>query len=190
MFSSKLVDWINLKCSFKSKEEEKKFGLEMNRKYFNSNQDTNQWTTALGEGIVEYLLKKQDNNVKKQVKLKEGKSSKIDCETSFCYVEVKTRNYKTNGTAGEKIFYALKYIEYAKIKPIIIVLVGNQEVEADKKYKLFDLTNKLMVSYRNFCSTIGKGIFYLRCSELYKNRKNKDWLKTWIKEQKKKFREK
>ena len=67
-----------------------------------------------------------------------------DWETEACLFEVKSRSYTVTGTAGEKILGCpIKYIDVPKIygKPLNIVLLGYQEYEADKNFKLFDYTH-------------------------------------------------
>lgn len=81
---------------------------------------------------------------------------------------MKTRNYSTPGTSGEKILGTpLKYIDIPKItgKPLFIVLVGYQEYEATYIFKLFhDLSNEkkaVLDTYSNL------GIYYVGASQLW-----------------------
>lgn len=90
---------------------------------------TNQWTTKLGEYFVEELLRKIGYNVRQGKKIGHYNP---DRETDEFIVEVKTRNWTTSGTAGEKVYGTpLKYagIPKATGKPLLIVCVGFQERE-------------------------------------------------------------
>lgn len=97
--------------------------------------------TCLGEKIVEELLQKK---YKYKVKKPKKKGNfKPDFETEDCIWEVKTRNYTTTGTAGEKILGTpLKYIDVPTLykKKLCIVLVGYQEYEAIHSFQLFSPT--------------------------------------------------
>ena len=127
----------------KYKEQEKLWGHEVLKEHFDYQKTTNQWTTTLGENLVKIML---------EAKLGEGRvwRPKIkngfhpDWETESCLYEVKSRNYTTTGTAGEKILGSpIKYIDVPKIygKPLNIVLLGYQEYEAKEYFKLFDYEN-------------------------------------------------
>ena len=66
-------------------------------------------------------------------KNKEG--FKPDLETKDFIIEVKTRNWTTSGTAGEKVLGTpYKYSRVPKLygKPLLIVLVAYQEFECSK----------------------------------------------------------
>jgi hypothetical protein len=104
-----------------------------------SGNDNKQYTTKLGEDLVMKVLKEAGKNPRR-CKRKDGLEP--DIETDDCIYEVKTRNYVTTGTAGEKVLGTpLKYCEvYKKYqKPLVIVLVAYQEVEYTKgKINLID----------------------------------------------------
>jgi len=88
-----------------------------------------QWTTKLGEWLVFELLARLGCAPRRPVK-KGGYL--VDWETDTHMVEVKTRNFSTTGTAGEKVFGTpLKYAEIPELygKPLMIVCVGYQEYE-------------------------------------------------------------
>ena len=90
---------------------------------------TNQWTTTLGEYFVEELFQKIGYNIVPRRKI--GKYQP-DRETDEFIIEVKTRNWSTSGTAGEKVYGTpLKYASIPKLtgKPLLIVCVGFQEYE-------------------------------------------------------------
>lgn len=90
---------------------------------------TSQWTTKLGEYFVEELLHKLGYNVRKGTKIGHYNP---DRETDEYIIEVKTRNWTTTGTAGEKVYGTpFKYagIPKATGKPLLIVCVAFQEYE-------------------------------------------------------------
>ena len=106
------------------KEKEKEFGNRMIGQVNNT-----QFTTVLGEGLVFAELFRQGKNPRRPLK-KEGKIP--DIETDDAIYEVKTRNWTTSGTAGEKVLGApFKYAEVPRLynKPLKIVLVAYQEYE-------------------------------------------------------------
>lgn len=129
------------------------------------------WSNSLGENIVYELLKLFGLKVKKRSKvLINGRTYIPDLETDYAYYEVKTRNYSTPGTSGEKILGTpLKYIDIPKEtgKPLFIVLVGFQEYEAIHMFNLFDNMSldkrKIIDMYANM------GIYYIGASQLWKN---------------------
>lgn len=89
----------------------------------------NQWTTNLGEHFVFHLLEKLGKNPRRPSRINHYQP---DIETDDAIYEVKTRNFTTSGTAGEKV-YGVPY-KYAEIptlysKPLKIVCIGYQERE-------------------------------------------------------------
>lgn len=97
-----------------------------------SGNNNKQYTTKLGEELVMKVLKEAGKNPRR---CKRIDGLEPDIETDNCIYEVKTRNYVTTGTAGEKVLGTpLKYCEvYRKYqKPLVIVLVAYQEVEYTK----------------------------------------------------------
>ena len=111
---------------------EKNWGNRIIKRYFNHKR-TNQWSNILGEQIVLQLFKDSWRPKKKNGYL-------LDIETSDYIIEVKSRNYTTEGTAGEKILgVPYKYADVPKMfnKKLLIILVAYQEVEAVEKFKLF-----------------------------------------------------
>lgn len=88
-----------------------------------------QWTTKLGESFVFDLYKKMGANPRRPKQLG---NYRPDFETDTHIIEVKTRNWTTSGTAGEKVYGTpLKYAEVPELygKPLIIVCVAYQEYE-------------------------------------------------------------
>lgn len=91
--------------------------------------DNSQWTTNLGESLVYRILKDNDENPRRAPS-KGG--YRPDWETDNYIYEVKTRNWSTPGTAGEKVLGTpLKYAEIPELygKPLKIVCVAYQEYE-------------------------------------------------------------
>lgn len=106
------------------KNKEKEFGNRMIGQVNNT-----QFTTLLGEGLVFAALFRQGKNPRRTLK-KDGVIP--DIETDDAIYEVKTRNWTTSGTAGEKTLGCpLKYATVPRLynKPLKIVLVAYQEYE-------------------------------------------------------------
>jgi hypothetical protein len=127
---------------------------------------TSQWTTKLGEYFVEELLYKLGYNVRQCKKIGHYNP---DRETDEYIVEVKTRNWTTTGTAGEKVYGTpLKYagIPKATGKPLLIVCVAFQEYEFTYgNTPVFGSTvhedqQEFLDFYRS------KNIYYIPCSYL------------------------
>lgn len=100
------------------------------------------WSGPFGETLVRSLLDRNNILILEPRELNvEGTVIQPDIETDTCFIEIKTRNYTTSGTVGDKIFAAPhKYREVCEKykKPIYVVLVGYQEVEARIKIGLFE----------------------------------------------------
>lgn len=151
-----IISWIIGTFKYKSNNEE----YEILTKFFKP-KSRKHWTNEFGEKLVKYLLEKQNIAVIEQPKLE---NFKLDLETPYGYYEIKTRNYTTNGTAGEKILGTpYKYSNTTRKKPIYIVCVGFQEKEADIKFNLFNPTKnkKNIIDLYN-----SMNIHYIRCSDL------------------------
>jgi len=91
--------------------------------------DNNQWTTKLGEYIVSETLKKRGCNTWKPKMINHYRP---DLETNNFIYEIKTRNWTTSGTAGEKVYgVPYKYSDIPRLysKPLRIVCVAYQEYE-------------------------------------------------------------
>jgi hypothetical protein len=128
--------WINVKQNKKDNEAEKKWGNLITKQTNN-----NQWTTKLGEQILQEILLVQKGNVWRPKQLD---GHKPDWETEDGIYEVKTRNWTTSGTAGEKILGTpFKYadIPFLYKKPLYIVTIAYQEYEASCKFELFNSRN-------------------------------------------------
>ena len=120
---------------------------------------TNQWTTKLGESILHDILTINNKYPEKIVDKKRGENGKRldpDRDAVDGLYENKTRTYTVTGTAGEKILGTpLKYCECYKLyeKPLYIVCMAYQEVEAIKDFKLFDTTAPERMKILEFIET-------------------------------------
>lgn len=105
---------------------------------------TGQWTTELGENILNDILTisgKNPHKIKTHQRAANKKRLDPDREADDGLYECKARNYKTTGTAGEKILGCpIKYCEVPRLygKPLFIVCLGFQEVEAENDFQLFE----------------------------------------------------
>jgi len=112
---------------------EKSWGNEMINAVGNG-----QWTTKLGEYIVAECIKEKGNRV---IKPKTINHFRPDLETNNYIYEIKTRNYSTSGTAGEKVLGCpYKYSDIPRLynKPLRIVCVAYQEYElTNGNYNVF-----------------------------------------------------
>ena len=144
-----------------AKREEKKWGNNMIEQVSNVN-----WTTRLGEGLVHDVLLLRGENPRKPQK-KNGYQP--DWETDEYIYEVKTRNWTTSGTAGEKVLGVMyKYSEIPKLygKPLRIVCVGYQEWElTNGTTKIFsDSLDENKRGFLDFAESIG--ITFMKFSNL------------------------
>lgn len=152
--NKKIIRWCYeplTECSLvnSSGEEKLKPFAKIERDWANEvlgRKELKQWTTTLGQGVVEEALVKlgrknvhKTKNRKSSVRNK-GYSPDLECD-EFVY-EVKARSWTTPGTAGEKILGTpLKYGEVPRLyhKPLQIVLVAYQEYEARHGWGFGDL---------------------------------------------------
>ena len=125
------------------KNEEKKWGNKM----LGNKKESKMWTAYLGEGIVEKILKEMGGN---PTRPERKEKLRPDWETSDAIYEIKTRNWTTSGTAGEKVFgVPYKYARVPKIygKPLKIICIAYQEKEHSVgEYKIFG--NKLYPEHK------------------------------------------
>lgn len=158
--------WNDVKKTKTNSDKEKEFGLSIIKKYYDKNYtDTVQWTTKFGQEIVKSLFQANGHNVYIPKKIN---NYIPDWETDDYVIEVKTRSYCISGTAGEKVLGCpLKYSDVPKLykKPLLIILVAYQEVEAIKYFKLFDKNcsiekQKILTLYEDI------GIHYICASKL------------------------
>jgi len=126
-----------------------------------------QWTTKLGETLVFDVLTHLGENPHRPTP-KNG--FRPDWETDSNIYEVKTRNWWTSGTAGEKVLGTwIKYQEIPELygKPLHIVCVGYQEHEltygktnyfgdnlTDKTIKILELAESWNIKYVPFSQLV------------------------------------
>ena len=163
---SKIIKLENKTVDAQRKEasmDEKKWGNNQINQSNNGN-----WTTLLGEGMVEIFLKLHGLHPHKPHK-KEGCSYEVDWECERYMVEVKTRNWTTSGTAGEKVLGTMyKYADIPIIydKPLKIVCIAYQEYElthcttkifntnSTRQQKILDLAKTFDIEYIRFSDLI------------------------------------
>ena len=150
---------LDLAKQLKHNDVEKKWGNLITEQTNN-----NQWTTKLGETILKEILLVQKGDVWRPKQLD---GHKPDWETEDGIYEVKTRNWTTSGTAGEKILGTpFKYADIPVLykKPLYIVTIAYQEYEACSKFELFNSRNprkiKMIEQWKEM------GIEYIKCSDL------------------------
>jgi hypothetical protein len=144
-----------------AQKHEKVWGNSMISQTNNGN-----WTTRLGEQLVYDILKFKGENPRRPIR-KNGYNP--DWETDEYIYEVKTRNWTTSGTAGEKVLGTMyKYSDIPIIykKPLKIVCVAYQEYElthgttkifnnvSPTKKEFLELANKLNINYIKFSDLI------------------------------------
>lgn len=187
-----LRDWICGINGWNTRKNTKRNQTEeysWSQDYFKSS-TTHQWSNKFGEKLVEYLLKSHNENsipVRKYMDVLIGNfvpnrpivqrifnrpvtKFKVDLETDNFIVEVKTRNWSTTGTAGDKIYCTpFKYWNLPKLynKPLIIVLVGYMEYEAKYKMGLWDDNHDGNRQLLEVCAR--NNIYYIGASDLLKN---------------------
>ena len=123
----------------------------------------NQWTTNLGENLVKDVLTYYHGKNVTRPKIKSH--YRPDWETEDAIWEVKTRNWTTTGTAGEKVFgVPYKYSDIPDLygKPLKIVCVAYQEWEltygntrvfgdvSDKKKDMLEYWRDLQIEFVKF----------------------------------------
>jgi hypothetical protein len=166
-----VINWINGKKYSKLKKNKINNQIEYNEitKNYKSN-SRKQWSNKYGEELVKFLLKNLGYKIKEKRKIYiDNKYYEIDIETEEHLYEVKTRNWTTTGTAGEKILgVSLKYSEIPRItnKKLYIVLVAYQEYEAVNSFNIFK-NNDNNINKKKLLNKINEiNIFYLKCSDL------------------------
>lgn len=159
LLNSKYSDNININYLHKPLVLEWLFAIPIkNEKIWGQslvNSTTNQWTTKLGEGILQeilFLKKENPRRITRPLANSYGKKLVPDFETDLFLYENKCRTYSTTGTAGEKILGTpIKYCECFTIynKPLIIVCMAYQEYEAIHHFRLFN-PNPLLKNILDF----------------------------------------
>lgn len=153
------------------KEKEYKWGVDKTMKYNIPIEGSLRfWSGAFGEYYVYSSLITKCKSVRRPTPMN-GLTPDWECD-DFIY-EVKTRNYTSKGSAGEKALgIPLKYCDIPELykKPLKIVLVGRMEYDGINKYNILhnnelsikssDAKSLLLNTYENM------GITFLGASEL------------------------
>ena len=125
------------------------------------------WTTLLGETLVKDTLEALGHNVRKP---EQRNGYQPDWETDDAIWEVKTRNWTTSGTAGEKVFGVMyKYSDVPILygKPLKIVCVAYQEWElSNSNTKIFGDVSENKKAFLNLAKEMK--IEYVKFSDLAK----------------------
>ena len=139
---------------------EKEWGNSMIGQQSNGN-----WTTLLGENLVHDILVLRGENPRKPKRMN---GYEPDWETDDYIWEVKTRNWTTSGTAGEKVLGTMyKYSDIPKMygKPLRIVCVAYQEWELTHgTTKIFGDVSESKRGFLDYAKSIG--ITYVKFSDL------------------------
>ena len=150
--------------------EDKKYEREWGNMYIKSTNDNGNWTTKLGEGVVKKLFEISGVNIWKPTR-KNGMEP--DWETDKFIIEVKSRNWTTSGTAGEKVLgVPYKYSDVPELygKPLLIICIAYQEWELThvEKMKIFgnDVSKNKKLQRKLWREM---NIYYIPFSELLKD---------------------
>ena len=139
---------------------------EMNEIISENDKINSQWTTKIGEGVVYNILKALGENPRRPESLN-GYSP--DWETDKYIVEVKTRNWTTPGTAGEKVFGTMyKYSDIPNLygKPLLIICVAYQEWELTfSNNKIFGEVSETKKAFLQLAKSFN--IEYMKFSDLF-----------------------
>ena len=162
-----------------AKLQEKEWGNKMI-----GQKNNGQWTTALGENLVYDILVMGGENPRKPITID---NYSPDWETDSYIYEVKTRNWCTTGTAGEKVLGTMyKYSDVPLLygKPLKIICVGYQEYElshgntrifgevSERKKKFLNLAKEFDIEYIKF-SDFAKNIIEEEKNKKIEEEKNK-----------------
>jgi hypothetical protein len=129
-----VIDWAlnqypgGLTCGNKVSNETKKKEREWGNDIIGQ-QDNNNWTTKLSEGILHDIIKYNGHNIRKPA---QKDRCQPDWETDDFIIESKVSNWTISGTAGEKVLGAFyKYSDVPRLygKPLKIVCIAYQEYE-------------------------------------------------------------
>jgi hypothetical protein len=164
-----LVQEDNLSANelrLKANQEEKRWGNRMIGQESNGN-----WTTLLGENLVRDILAKKGLNPRRP---KRKGHYQPDWETGDAIWEVKTRNWTTTGTAGEKVYgVPFKYSDVPILygKQLRIVCVAYQEHELTHgNTKIFTEENHISYHKQQMLDLWKEmGIQFVKFSDLVKD---------------------
>tara|TARA_B100000925_G_scaffold290886_1_gene277233 strand:- start:2410 stop:3006 length:597 start_codon:yes stop_codon:yes gene_type:complete len=153
------------------RKKERKWGISKIKKYkIPFNGALNFWSGPFGEHYIYSVLINRGNEARRPDPMN-GFTPDWECD-DYIY-EVKTRNYTSTGSIGEKALgIPLKYCEIPELykKPLKIVLVGKMEFEGIHKYGIIkndnysqnisEIKQKLIDVYKGF------GIEFIGASQL------------------------
>ena len=158
-----ISNWCR-QSTFSSREIEKIWGNAILNK-----KNCKQWTTCLGEWFTKDILMLLGHTVNRPQQKKDiDKNLRPDLETEEAIYEVKTRNWNTPGTAGEKVLgVPFKYSSIPRLynKPLRIILLGYQEHEYKKdlfeettleKKEFLEFYKKMNISYVKMTDLLDK----------------------------------
>ena len=127
--------------------------------------DKSNWSALLGESLVYDILTTKGDNPRKSIG---AHGFRPDFVTDNCIYEVKTRNWTTRGSIGEKLLgCGYKYSDIPELtgKPLKIVCVAYQEWELTygplQIFGEIDERKKHMIDMMRYW-----GIEYVKCSDL------------------------
>lgn len=159
-------DLTSTQIRARANEQEKAWGNQTIGQSQNGN-----WTTILGEGLVRDILEKKGLNPRRP---KRKAHYQPDWETDDAIWEVKTRNWTTTGTAGEKVYgVPFKYSDVPILygKQLKIVCVAFQEYELTHgNTKIFAEENKISYHKQQMLDLWKEmGIQFVKFSDLVKD---------------------
>lgn len=167
-FLEKLIPENTKKTPKILKEIEDKWGQDMLKLKRPDLKSSGQWTTCLGQHIVEEYYQLLNLVVKKPEKIK---NLEPDWETDLEILEVKTGTYYTTGTAHEKILGTpFKYCNVPVLykKPLKIFCLANAEFVCKNNYGNIEgpKCDEIKKEFLHFFKE--KGITYIAFSDLLK----------------------
>lgn len=167
-FLEKLIPENIKKTTKVLKDIEDKWGQDMLKLKRPDLKSSGQWTTCLGQHIVEEYYQLLNIVIKKPIK---SKNLEPDWETDLEIVEVKTGTYYTSGTAHEKILGTpFKYCEVPILykKPLKIFCLANAEFVCKNNYGNLEgiKCNETKKEFLEFFKQ--NGITYIAFSDLLK----------------------
>jgi hypothetical protein len=156
--------WLELKQDKKNKKD-KKIEKEWRNSIISTN--NNKWTKKLGQIILKEILLVLKGKVWKPKKSING--YKPDWETKDGIYKVKTRNWTTSKTSGEKILgipYLYSDIPALYGKPLYIILIAYNEYDLSTNFELFNtvcpIKTKMIEQWKEM------DIEFIKCSDLLK----------------------
>ena len=159
-------DLTSAQIRARANEQEKAWGNQIIGQSQNGN-----WTTVLGESLVRDILERKGLNPRHP---KRKSHYQPDWETDDAIWEVKTRNWTTTGTAGEKVYgVPFKYSDVPILygKQLKIVCIAFQEYELTHgNTKIFAEENNISYHKQQMLDLWKEmGIQFVKFSDLVKD---------------------